>query len=94
MTEDNELDEFPEWAHAYLKDQDENGYVPFNKDRRLGQNQYASRYADGRHGSPDLGRGMDWDGDTSNYHFLRIHKSDLVEFHRRVMQHQDKMFGN
>lgn len=76
--------EQPDWVAAYLREEDEDGYVPFNLDRRLGQNQYASRYADGRHGSRALGGDLRWKGDPKDYHFLRIHKDDLMVFHQRV----------
>ena len=67
-----------------------NGYRPFNEDRALGQNQYASRYADGRHGSDDLGSDLRWIGDTSDYHDLYIHVDDYDVFHKRVLEHQAK----
>lgn len=61
-------------------------YVEFNKNRKLGQNQYASRYVDGRLDYPNLGEGLRWKvvGDTSNYHFIKIHKDDLLTFENRV----------
>ena len=64
-------------------------YVEFNGDRALGQNQYASRYVDGRLDYPNLGEGLRWKvvGDTSNYHFIKIHKDDYEEFHRRVREY-------
>tara|TARA_B100000929_G_scaffold33562_2_gene24295 strand:- start:2499 stop:2798 length:300 start_codon:yes stop_codon:yes gene_type:complete len=75
----------PDWKEAYLRHEDEEGYVPFNHDRRLGQNQYASRYARGILDTPDLGQGLRWKGiDRGDYHFIRIHKDDLETFHRRV----------
>lgn len=74
----------PKWVQRYLEDQDEEGYVPFNADRRLGQNQYASRKLDGRHGSPNLGEGLRIKMGR-DYHDHRIHRDDLVEFHDRFM---------
>jgi len=77
------------WTDHYLEHVDEDGYVPFNKDRRLGQNQYASRYADGRVESPDLGAGLRWRNlDRGDYHFIRIHRDDLTTFHERVKAYQ------
>lgn len=85
----------PSWTDTYLNREDEEGYVPFNEDRRLGQNQYASRYVDGRLDYPNLGEGLRWKfkGDSSNYHFIRIHRDDLVEFHRRVTEFKNDAFG-
>ena len=59
-------------------------FVPYNSDRKLGQNQYVSRYIDGRHGSPELGKGLRFDGDPKDYHNVLIHKDDLAEFQTRV----------
>lgn len=72
------------WIESYLSEIDEDGYVPFNRDRRLGQNQYASRFVDGRLDSPDLGQGLRFRQDHGDYHSIRIHRDDLEEFHRRV----------
>lgn len=78
------------WKEAYLRHEDEDGYVPFNEDRRLGQNQYASRYAKGILDNPDLGQGLRWKGlDRGDYHFIRIHKDDLEIFHRRVKAYKE-----
>lgn len=83
----------PTWTDSYLELVDEKGYVPFNHDRRLGQNQYASRYIEGKHGSDNLGEGLRFSGlDKGSYHSILIHKDDLVEFHRRVQEAQQKMF--
>ena len=60
------------------------GYRLFNEDRALGQNQYASRYIDGRHGNPNLGEGLRFKGDVDDYHAIYIHVDDYDEFHRRV----------
>jgi hypothetical protein len=83
------------WTDTYLNREDEDGYVPFNEDRRLGSNQYVSRYVDGRHGEPNLGEGLRWKfkGDSSNYHFIRIHRDDLEEFHNRVVDYKKSIFG-
>lgn len=84
--------EMPEWAVAYLAHADEEGYVPFNHDRRLGQNQYASRAVNGQHGDPNLGEGLRWKGlDGSSYHSILIHQDDLVEYHRRYADFRDKV---
>lgn len=73
-----------EWIFAYLDQADEDGYVPFNADRRLGQNQYASRHADGRIDSANLGQGLRWKGlDGGDYHSILIHRDDLLTFHAR-----------
>lgn len=77
----------PDWKNAYLSKADEDGYVPFNEDRRLGQNQYASHYAKGLDRSPDLGQGLRWKhlhDRGGDYHRIRIHQDDLETFHRRV----------
>jgi len=80
----------PDWAERYMREMDEDGYVPFNKDRRLGQNQYASRYATGKVGSANLGRGMRWKNlNDGCYHSILIHHEDLAVFHLRVEQYQD-----
>lgn len=77
------------WTARYLEGVDEDGYVSFNKDRRLGQNQYASRYTDGRVGSPNLGADLRWRNlDRGDYHFIRIHRDDLLTFHARVKAYQ------
>ena len=72
----------PDWMEPYLRKADEDGYVPFNEDRRLGQNQYAS---------PDLGadlRCKHLDEKGGDYHRIRIHKDDLATFHERVKAYQ------
>jgi hypothetical protein len=63
-------------------------FVVFNETRSLGQNQYASRYIDGRHDYPNLGIGLRFFGDVSDYHFVKVHKDDLEEFHKRVKHYQ------
>jgi hypothetical protein len=76
------------WIERYLKEEDSEGYVPFNHDRRLGQNQYASRYIKGVCGYPCLGEGLRFKNPSKwNYHSIMIHKDDLVEFHERVKSH-------
>lgn len=62
----------------------DDNFIPFNGERELGQNQYASRFIDGRLDSANLGAGLRFSGDPSDYHFVRIHKDDHAEFHRRV----------
>lgn len=53
------------------------------------QCQYISRYVDGRHGCPNLGQGLRFEGDPHNCHSLRIHVDDVEEFVRRVQNHRD-----
>lgn len=78
------------WTARYLEETDEEGYVPFNFDRRLGQNQYASRYIEGNHGYAYLGQGYRFKHlETGSYHDIRIHKSDLAQFHQRVLTYKD-----
>lgn len=49
------------------------------------QAQYASRYVDGViEDYPNLGEGLRFKGDPSDYHSLRIHKDDVQEFVQRV----------
>lgn len=72
----------PVWLEAYK--QDEDGYVLFNQDQRLGQNQYASQYVQGTASSACLGEGLRWkDADKGDYDALKIHAEDAAEFHRR-----------
>jgi len=79
-----------QWVERYLANMDEEGYVPFNADRRLGQNQYASRFASGKQDSLNLGQGLRWKNlESGSYHDLMIHNEDLVEFHRRVKAAKD-----
>ena len=80
------------WTKTYLRHEDEDGYVPFNEDRRLGQNQYVCRYARGILDYPDLGQGLRWKNLESrggSYHDIMIHKDDLETFHRRVRAYSD-----
>lgn len=83
------------WIEIYLSKADEDGYVPFNEDRRLGQNQYASRLATGKHGSLALGPDLRWKNlENGDYHSIRIHADDLVIFHERALAyHRDTMRG-
>lgn len=78
------------WIERYLQEADEEGYVPFNADRRLGQNQYASRFIRGKQDYPNLGDGLRFKFEDKGYHFIRIHRDDLEEFHRRVKDFQSK----
>jgi hypothetical protein len=58
---------------------------------RLGeQAQYASRYIDGRLDYPNLGKGLRFEGDPSDYHDVRIHKADVEEFVRRWQEHKEQ----
>lgn len=50
------------------------------------QCQYASRYIDGRHGYPNLGEGLRFQGEVSDYHTLLIHRNDVEPFIKRVEQ--------
>jgi hypothetical protein len=81
-----------DWTQLYRKQADEDGYVPFNADRRAGQNQYASRYVDGRLGCENLGEGLRWKLDethgASDYHSIKIHINDLEEFHRHYAENK------
>jgi len=82
----------PDWKAPYLRKEDEDGYVPYNEDRRLGQNQYVSHYARGIHNSPDLGQGLRWkhlDDRGGDYHRIRIHSDDLETFHERVRAYKE-----
>ena len=67
------------------------GYRLFNEDRSLGQNQYASRYIDGRYGYTNLGEGLRFKGDIDDYHTIYIHVDDYDEFHRRVNTHRNNL---
>jgi hypothetical protein len=53
-----------------------------------GQSQYISRYAGGRHGSPDLGDGLRFKGSPADYHAMRIHGEDVPAFVERVLAHE------
>lgn len=75
-------------VHEQFNDQ---GYSPFGDfcRSRLGQQcQYGSRYIDGRlEGYPNLGEGLRFKGDPSDYHFVRIHRDDMDEFERRYKEY-------
>lgn len=77
-------------VHEQFNDQ---GYSPFGDfcRSRLGQQcQYGSRYIDGRlEGYPNLGEGLRFKGDPSDYHFVRIHRDDMDEFERRYREYVD-----
>lgn len=65
------------------------GYRLFNEDRALGQNQYASRYVEGRHGKPNLGEGFRFKGvERHDYHSIYIHVDDYDAFRQKVRDHQ------
>ncbi len=69
---------------------DENGFVNFGDVSRgeLGkQAQYGSRYVNGfRDEYPNLGEGLRFEGNPSDYHSLRIHHEDIDEFVRRFKE--------
>ena len=67
------------------------GYRLFNEDRALGQNQYASRYIDGRHGYPNLGEGLRFRGDIGDYHDIYIHNDDYDTFRDRVRKYREAL---
>lgn len=66
---------------------DKNGFVSFGDvSRRLmgKQAQYGAKYVDGAFGEyPKLGDGLRIEGDSDDYHNLKIHKDDVAEFVRR-----------
>lgn len=94
----------PEWTTTVLTDDlrallaeigeaspGQDPYVEFGEvahKRLQEQTQYASRYLEGRHGYPNLGKGLRWEGDLDDYHFIRIHKDDVDEFVRRVEEYR------
>lgn len=69
---------------------DENGFVSFGDVSRGELNkqaQYGSRYVDGFQGEyPNLGEGLRFEGNTDDYHSLKIHKDDIEEFVRRFSE--------
>lgn len=70
-----------------LQDADADGFVNFGDVARGVLNmqcQYASYYVGGVGGRPDLSQGLRFKGDAFNYHSIRIHKDDVVEFVKRV----------
>jgi len=57
-------------------------------DKRIGrQSQYVSRFVDGRLDNPNLGEGLRFNGSPDDYHSLEIHKDDVEEFIKRVVNH-------
>lgn len=69
-------------------------YIAFGEHvahKRLNQQcQYASRYIDGRiEGYPNLGEGLRFKGETSDYHSILIHEDDVDEFVRRVEEYKE-----
>ena len=53
------------------------------------QAQYASRYIDGNlPGYPALGEGLRFQGDSRDYHSVKIHRDDVDEFCRRWATHK------
>ena len=79
------MEEFPK-KNTY--EIDANGFVRFGEvaiGELKQQSQYASRYVNGEiEGYPNLGEGLRFEGDPSDYHSLRIHQDDIEEFVRRV----------
>lgn len=51
---------------------------------------FVSRYVDGRHGFPELGKGLRFHGDPVDYNRLFIHKGDVKCFIERVKGHRWK----
>ncbi len=74
-------------------DIDENGFVHFGDvaiDLLQQQPQYASRYVEGKiSGYPNLGEGLQFQGEPADYHELRIHKDDIREFIDRVRKYKE-----
>jgi hypothetical protein len=61
--------------------------IPFGPVARkqLGmQAQYAHHYLS----DPELGKGVRWEGDPNNYHFITIHSEDVEAFVERVTAHR------
>jgi hypothetical protein len=82
-------------SNLCMETKDDTEYVNFGdvvaRGRLHQQCQYASRYIDGRiPGYPDLGHGLRFKGDTSNYHSYRIHKDDVEEFVKRVEDYRER----
>lgn len=80
----------PSLSEKYLAD--ENGFVEFGDISRgelRMQTQYGSRYVNGFAGEyPNLGEGLRFEGDTDNYHSLKIHIDDIGEFVKRFNKSQ------
>ncbi|XLQ19712.1 MAG: hypothetical protein ACKUBY_03915 [Candidatus Moraniibacteriota bacterium] len=74
---------------------DENGFVRFGDVARSllqQQAQYASRYTDGTlEDYPNLGKELKFEGNSSDYHSLKIHKDDIQEFINRVRKHREQL---
>lgn len=91
---DHEAEE-DDWIAPYVREIDEDGYVPFNADRRLGQNQYASRHLTGMPGYENLT--LDYNGkilrfkglDGKSYHDIRVHIDDLGWLHYNFQRHRE-----
>ena len=72
-----------------MNDKDFVNFGDMCRSRLNQQCQYGSRYVDGRlSGYPNLGKGLRFKGDPSEYHFLKIHKDDVEEFVKRVEQYR------
>jgi len=73
-----------------------NGWIPLGEVARghLGiQCLYASQFVGGHAGKPDLGAGLRFMGDWSDYHAMRIHNASIEEFVRRVRAWYEERFG-
>ncbi len=87
-----EDDDDDHWKASYIQEMDEDGFVPFNTDRRLGQNQYAARHLNGMPGYENLTLNYDdqimrFKGlDGGSYHDIKIHISDLDWLHYNFQQ--------
>ncbi len=57
------------------------------------QAQYASRYIEGKHGSPKLGKGLRFSDLESDYHSIGIHPDDIEEFIRRYESYRGYSTG-
>jgi hypothetical protein len=83
-------EKIPEQKITFEADKD--GFVHFGDvaTRLLNkQCQYASRYVNGDFGEyPKLGEGLRFQGDSGNYHDMKIHIDDIEEFVRRYKEYQ------
>ena len=64
-------------------------YIPFGpvaRGRLKNQAQYARHWLK----DPEVGRGIRWRGDFSNYHSLEIHRDDVGELERRVEEEEKR----
>ncbi len=81
---------YQRWLDSRSSEPDERGFVDFGDVSRglIGlQCQYGSRYVDGRiEGWANLGEGLRFEGNTNNYHSLRIHRADVEEFVNRYQK--------